>query len=169
MGRQSEEQSRRRNAQPNKSRLPQLIICRGDTHCFFSLCTQLFYSTMLYSTIFCVHPPFRSLSHRLPCCSHCICNSKPQMAAVLAEQMGYCCGGVLLGQIMQRNKLDPIAREGSEYNNTCIIVSAISIVFAILLVILAGTGPAGTVGKYSIDLLHFSELDEAERTQQCCV
>eukprot|EP00525_Craspedostauros_australis_P003379 CAMPEP_0198107944 /NCGR_PEP_ID=MMETSP1442-20131203/40_1 /TAXON_ID= /ORGANISM="Craspedostauros australis, Strain CCMP3328" /LENGTH=62 /DNA_ID=CAMNT_0043763119 /DNA_START=76 /DNA_END=260 /DNA_ORIENTATION=+ len=51
---------------------------------------------------------------------------------------------------MQRNKLDPIAREGSEYNNTCIIVSAISIVFAILLVILAGTGPAGTVVYWAL-------------------
>mmetsp|Transcript_10689 Transcript_10689/g.30546 ORF Transcript_10689/g.30546 Transcript_10689/m.30546 type:complete len:266 (+) Transcript_10689:34-831(+) len=69
------------------------------------------------------------------CCETCCC----------PFWIGCCCSGVLLGQVMQRFKLDACGRPGSSYESTCMVVSIITVVFNVILFVLGNTSRIGTV------------------------
>ncbi|CAB9507347.1 expressed unknown protein [Seminavis robusta] len=56
--------------------------------------------------------------------------------------MGLCCMGILAGQVLQRLKLGPCGTPG-DYENTCVIMTAIFVVFAVLTGILFASTSIG--------------------------
>mmetsp|Transcript_3058 Transcript_3058/g.8621 ORF Transcript_3058/g.8621 Transcript_3058/m.8621 type:complete len:174 (-) Transcript_3058:501-1022(-) len=69
------------------------------------------------------------------CCETCFC----------PFWMVFCCPGVVLGQVMQRFKLDFIGQPGGNYSNTCTIVSIVTVVMSLLLVVLGSSTGVGSV------------------------